>query len=312
MAEQSRQGPESTLINELAFAALREKQRARRWNLVLRLLWMLLFAILLAGLFGSQLAGVFGGGSRHTAVVDIQGVIAEGEPANARSIVSSLEQALADRNSAGVILRINSPGGSPVQSGIVFDEILRLRSKYPAKPIHAVVSDLCASGGYYIAAAADKIYADKASMIGSIGVRMDSFGFQGTLDLLGAERRLITAGENKALLDPFLPLQPEQVAHVQTLLDDIHDQFISAVRRGRGDRLRDDPALFSGLVWTGAQAVTMGLIDKLAHENFVAEEVIGASRLVNYTVEPPLGERLIRKLGAEIGRRVTTGTLQLR
>jgi len=311
-AEQGRHAPESALINELAFAALREKQRARRWNIVLRVLWLLLFAVLIAGLFGSQLSGLLGGGSRHTAVVNIRGVIAEGEPANATSIVASLERALADRNSVGVILRINSPGGSPVQSGIVFDEILRLRNEYPSKPIHAVVSDLCASAAYYIASAADNIYADKASVVGSIGVRMDSFGLHGTLDMLGIERRLLTAGDNKALLDPFLPQQPEHVAHLQTMLDDIHDQFIAAVRRGRGDRLRDDPELFSGLVWTGAQSQKMGLVDKLANETFVASEVMGAARLVNYTQKQPLSERLIRKFGAVVVNQINARQVQLR
>ncbi|MBX2824367.1 MAG: S49 family peptidase [Gammaproteobacteria bacterium] len=299
-AEQTRRNAESELINDLAFAALKEKQRARRWNIAFRLIGFMLFALLLAGLFGDRLSGLFGGTGRHTAVVEVQGIISDGEYGNARSIVESLERALSDRNTAGVILRVNSPGGSPVQSGIVFDEILRLRGEYPSTPIHAVVSDLCASGAYYIASAADNIYADKASLLGSIGVRMDSFGFEGAMDMLGVERRVLTAGENKALLDPFLPQQPEQVAHLQTLLDDIHMQFIDAVRRGRGDRLRDDPALFSGLIWTGAQSVKMGLVDKLANEHYVAREVIGARRLVNFTRQPDLVERVADRLGASV------------
>lgn len=299
-AEQTRNSAESEPITDLAYAALKEKRRARRWNIIIRLLGLALFALLLLGLFGERLTGLMGGAGQHTAIVEVQGVIADGEYANARSVVENLERALSDRNTAGVILRVNSPGGSPVQSGIIFDEILRLRGEYPSTPIHAVVSDLCASGAYYIASAADNIYADKASLLGSIGVRMDSFGFEGTMDLLGVERRVLTAGENKALLDPFLPQQPEQVAHIQTLLDDIHEQFIEAVRRGRGDRLRGDPALFSGLIWTGAQSVKMGLVDKLANEHYVAREVIGAERLINFTRQPDLVDRLAGKLGASV------------
>jgi len=310
-AEQTRASQESPVINELVFEALREKRRTRRWSIVLRLLGLGLFALLLFGLFGHKLPGFVGSSSRHTAVIDVQGIIAEGEVASASAIVAGLERALADRNTAGVILRINSPGGSPVQSGIVFDEIIRLRNQNPSIPIHAVVSDIGASGAYYLAAAADNIYADKASIVGSIGVRLDSFGLEGAMKALGIERRILVAGENKAMLDPFLAQNPEQIAHMQTLLDEIHNQFIAAVKRGRGDRLRDDPDIFSGLFWSGAQSLEMGLIDKLANVKHVAREVIGAAKLVNFTQQPDLVDRLARRFGASVSQRIRSWYLQL-
>lgn len=294
------------VVNELAQAFLDEKRRSRRWGIFFKLILLFVFLSLLLSAFASQFVGMAGVGSgRHTALIDISGVIAAGEPANADSIISSLENALQHHGTVGVILRINSPGGSPVQSGVVFDEILRLRNEYPAVPIHAVVGDVCASGGYYIAAAADRIYADKASIIGSIGVRMDSFGFEGTLEKLGVERRLLTSGENKAMLDPFLPVNAAHVQHLKSMLDTIHRQFIDAVRRGRGDRIGNDPELFSGLIWSGEQAVEKGLIDTLANESFVAREVIGAAQIVDFTHREDVFEKLASRIGAAFVHSIT-------
>jgi len=206
----------------------------------------------------------------------------------------------------GVILRINSPGGSPVQSGYVYDEIRRLRKEYPQTPLYAVVGDMCASGGYYIAAAADEIYADKASVVGSIGVLMNGFGFVEAMEKLGVERRLLTAGAHKGFLDPFSPAQPDEIAHIQSLLGDIHEQFIHAVKEGRGDRLQDDPSLFSGLVWTGEQAVKLGLVDGLGSAGHVAREVIGEENIMDFTPRPRYFEKLAANLGAAVASRMST------
>ena len=296
----------SSITNDLAQAFLDEKRRSRRWSIFFRLMLLLIALALLLLAFSSKLTALAGlGDTRHTALIEISGVIASDQTANANAIVGSLESALNDRGTAGVILRINSPGGSPVQSGIVFDEILRLRNEYPNTPIHAVLGDVCASGGYYIAAAADRIYADKASIVGSIGVRMDSFGLTGTLEKLGAERRLLTAGDNKAMLDPFLPVDPSHVKHVQGMLNNIHTQFIESVRRGRGDRIGDDPTLFSGLIWSGEQAVENGLVDTLANERFVAREVIGAKRILDFTRRQDVFEKWADRIGAELSHALT-------
>ena len=293
------------VLTDLVESLLIEKRKSRRWSIFFRCLaFLFLFLLLLSfsGLFSGLGKGVVGGlgGTRHTALVDISGVIAVDQEANAQSIVGSIERALQDSNTAGVILRINSPGGSPVQSGIIFDEILRLRNRHPNTPIHAVVGDVGASGGYYVAVAADRIYADKASIVGSIGVRMDSFGFDRAIELLGIERRTLTAGDNKALLDPFLPENPDHVAHMQSLLSDVHQQFIAAVKRGRGDRLKDNPELYSGLVWTGESAVRQGLVDKLANEGYVAREIIGAPDIIDFTRRQDVFERLSGRLSAGI------------
>ena len=283
------------MLVDLARDMLAEKVRARRWKIFFRfLLVAFLLALLLLPLLGS-LSGL-GSSERHAAVVDIKGVISEGSPANANDIVRSLEAAFKDSRTEGVILRINSPGGSPVQSGIVFDEILRLRGMHPDTPLYAVVADTCASGGYYIAAAADKIYADRASIVGSIGVRLDSFGFVDAFDKLGVERRLITAGENKALLDPFLPENPGHREHLQQLADSVHEQFIDAVKRGRGERLADDDSLFSGLFWTGQEALELGLVDELSNERAVAEDVLGVNKRVNFTIRQSPVEKLLNQV----------------
>ena len=229
-------------------------------------------------------------------------IISDEAEASADNVISGLRDAFEDDNTAGVILRINSPGGSPVQAGYIYDEIKRLREKYPDIPLYAVVTDICASGGYYIAAAADEIYVDKASIVGSIGVRMDSFGFVGTMDKLGVERRLYTAGESKAFLDPFLPSKASDVAHIETLLVDIHEQFINAVKEGRGDRLKESEDMFSGLIWTGEESLDMGLVDGLGSSSYVAREIIEAEEIVEFTTEPDLLERIADRLGVGVAQ----------
>ncbi len=294
---------ERDVINRLAFASLNEQRRARRWGIFFKLLFFIyLFAIffVLPGQWGATPI-VHG---EHTALVELDGVIASNTPANADNLVGSLRRAFEAKNAKGIILRINSPGGSPVQAGYVYDEIKRLRKKYPEKKLYAVVTDICASGGYYIAAAADEIYANQASIVGSIGVLMDGFGFVDTLKKLGVERRLMTAGKHKGILDPFSPLKPDEVAHVQGLLDGIHRQFIDAVKAGRGDRLADDPRLFSGLFWDGEEGVKLGLVDGLGSSSYVAREIIKAKEIVDYTNRPDLLERFAERIGVASARAI--------
>jgi protease-4 len=237
---------------------------------------------------------------KHTALVQLNGVIAANSTANADNIIGSLQDAFKDKDTQGVILQINSPGGSPVQAGEINDEIRRLRAKYPKIPLYVVVEDICASGGYYVAAAADKIFVNKASLIGSIGVLMDGFGFTGTMDKLGVQRRLLTAGENKGFLDPFSPLNDKQKVYAQQMLDDIHQQFINVVKQGRGKRLKQDPELFSGLVWTGDQGVKLGLADGYGTTESVARDVIHAEKIVDYTTHEGFADRLAKRLGAGV------------
>ena len=287
------------LINRLAFAAVNEQKRARRWGIFFKLLtFAYITAILYIYTPDADIDMV--GAEKHTALVELKGIIAPGKDASADNVVSGLREAFKNENTAGVILRINSPGGSPVQSGYINDEIRRLRKEYPDKPFYAVISDICASGGYYVASAADKIYADKASIVGSIGVRMDGFGFVDAIDKLGIERRLLTAGEHKGFLDPFQPVKDEDVEQVKKLLDDIHRQFIAVVKQGRGDRIKDDPLLFSGFVWTGEQAIDLGLIDELGSSSYVAREVIGAEDIVDYTPSEDWLEKFSKHLGAAL------------
>lgn len=286
----------------LAEAGLMEQRRARRWGILFKSLILLyLFALLFAAF---QIGPLVEQGERtagtHTALVDVQGLIASGADASADRIATGLRNAFEDPNTEGVLIRINSPGGSPVQAGMIHDEIRRLREQYPDMPVHAVTTDICASGGYYVAVAADRIYANRASMVGSIGVRMDSFGFVDAIDKLGVERRVITAGEDKALLDPFLPEDPDQVAHVKQLVDEIHAQFIEAVRSGRGDRLQDDPDLYSGLIWTGESAIEKGLVDELMTPAQVAREVIGAEEIVDFTPRKDFWQRISERVGASL------------
>ncbi|PSJ17046.1 S49 family peptidase [Nitrosomonas supralitoralis] len=274
---------ERNLLEDLVLASLNEQRRARRWGIFFKLITFLYLFILLFFALGWLDDGKVRLTDKHTALIDLRGTITADGMNSADKINSSLRSAFQDKNTRGVILRINSPGGSPVQSGYINDEIRRLRAKYPDIPLYAVVGDMCASGGYYIAAAADKIFVDKASLIGSIGVLMDSFGFTGTLEKLGIERRLLTAGENKTFLDPFSPLDPVQKEHATKLLREVHEQFIQVVKQGRGDRLKNDPEIFSGFVWTGQKSIDLGLADAMGNADYVAREIIKAETLTDFT-----------------------------
>lgn len=303
---------ERNLISRIALQAITEQRRARRWSIFFKsLLALYLFAILLLYLPRDWSHTPVAGG--YTALVEIDGVISPDSAASADKVVTSLRNAFKDTNAKGVILRINSPGGSPVQAGYIHDEILRLRDKHPDKPVHAVIADTCASGGYYIAVAADKIYANRASIVGSIGVIYAGFGFVETLDKLGMERRLMTAGDEKALLDPFSPLETEAVNHMHSMLADIHQQFIGVVREGRGDRLKENEAeLFSGLVWTGERSVELGLVDALASASEVAREVIGAEKIIDHTVRENYLDRFARHLGTTLANEIEARDFDLR
>ncbi|HPE61683.1 MAG TPA: S49 family peptidase [Thiolinea sp.] len=290
-------------LKEIALEGIKEQRRARRWGIFFKLLlaaYLLFSLIMVSGLMSRTTDSTGNRSTAHTAVIDIDGVIMDGAPASADLLVPSLRRAFADKHTKGIILRINSPGGSPVQAGYVNDEIRRLKKAHSDIPVYAVVADLCASGGYYIAAAADKIYADKASIVGSIGVRMDNFGFVEAMHKLGVERRLYTAGTNKGMLDPFLPENPEQVDHVKQMLEVTHQQFIQVVREGRGERLKETPDMFSGLFWTGETAVSLGLIDGLGSTSYVARELIGEENLVNFTTEKDFWQRLSDRIGTRI------------
>ncbi|MEY2657473.1 MAG: S49 family peptidase [Betaproteobacteria bacterium] len=292
-------GWERETLERLAFAHLKEQRAARRWRNAIRLLWLGVVVTILWLSF-SRGTGTTHVNQAHTAVVQIQGEIASDADASADWIVSALRDAFQDEGSQAVVLLINSPGGSPVQAGIINDEIRRLKDKHQ-KPVYAVVEESCASAAYYIAVAADQIYVDKASIVGSIGVLMDGFGFTGLMDKLGVERRLMTAGENKGFLDPFSPQTKTQRAYAQTMLDQIHQQFIQVVREGRGKRLKETPELFSGLFWTGQQAIELGLADALGSLDFVAREVVKAEDVVDYTRHENVAERLAKRFGAAVG-----------
>jgi len=299
-AEEPHSALESRLFERMSFEFLREQRSARRWGIFFKLLAVLYVSgFILMSLPSDWHLSAMGSG-KITALVDLQGVIAHGNEASADNIVSGLRAAFENASTAGVVLRINSPGGSPVQAGYINDEILRLREKYPEIPLYAVVEDMCASGGYYAAAAADKIYADKGSLVGSIGVRMDGFGFVDTMHKLGVERRLFTAGENKGFLDPFSNLDPAHVDHVRKLLGDVHEQFINTVLKKRRDKLSKDPSLFSGLVWTGAQALELGLVDEFGSAGTVAREVIGAEKIVDFTPRDYSVEGLLKRSGVSL------------
>ena len=297
---------EREVVTQLAEASLKEQRRSRRWGIIFKLLTFAYIGVILFMIGEASLTTVTVN-EKHTALIELTGVIADKEKASADHIVTALRDAFENENAAGVVLRINSPGGSPVQSGYIYDEIRRLREENPDTPLYAVVTDICASGGYYIASAADKIYADKASIVGSIGVRMDNFGFVDAMQKLGVERRTLTAGENKALLDPFLPENEETKAHMQSMLGEIHQQFINAVKEGRGDRLDTSvEGLFSGLIWTGEAAVNNGLVDELASASYVAREVIGEETIVDYTVQEDILERFAQRLGSTVAQVIST------
>ena len=292
---------ERSVLEKLAMSAIQEQRRARRWGIFFKVLTFGYLFIILFLFLGAMNKG---DGSlstgKHTALVDLNGVIAADKLASADNLISSLQAAFKDKNTQGVILRINSPGGSPVQSGYVNDEIRRLRAKYPSIPLYVVVEDMCASGGYYIAAAADKIYVNKASIVGSIGVLMDGFGFTGTMQKLGVERRLMTAGENKGFMDPFSPRNPKHEEFTKKMLAEIHQQFIDVVRQGRGKRLKETPEMFSGLFWSGQKSIEMGLADEIGSIESVARDVIKADNIVDFTTHEGFADRLAKRFGAGV------------
>lgn len=293
-------GWERDVLERLAFATLAEQRARRRWNIFFRLITLAVigFGVWMAFGLSNQEADVVG---PHTALIEIDGTIETGTVGSADSVIPALNNAFSDDNSVGVILRINSPGGSPVQAGMINDEILRLRQEYPRKPVYVVVDEICASGGYYIAAAADKIFVNKASIVGSIGVLMEGFGFTGLMDKVGVERRLMTAGENKGFMDPFSPQSAKHKNYAQEMLDEVHQQFIDVVRKGRGKRLKETPETFSGLFWSGSKAVEIGLADGFGTVDTVARDELKAEDIVDYTQHEGLSERLLKKFGGAVG-----------
>jgi protease IV len=293
---------ERGLIERLAGAALQEQRRARRWGIFFKLLTFAYITVIIVMAVDWKGRGETTG--KHTALVEVSGVIAPGTDASAEHVMAALQAAFKDKNTQGVVVRINSPGGSPVQANDIYEEMRRLRKAHPDVPLYAVVEDLCASGGYYVAAAADRIYVARASIVGSIGVRMDSFGVTGLMEKLGVERRLLTAGKNKGFLDPFLPVDEKQKEHAQALLDEVHQQFIGAVRAGRGARLKETPDMFSGLVWTGQRSVELGLADAYGSVDSVARDVVKAEKVVDYTQKENLAEKFARRLGASAANAV--------
>jgi protease-4 len=296
-------GWEREIIEKLALAAINEQTKARRWGIFFKSL-MFIYLIVVFGLaFYPKIKKDMTSDSQfHTAVIDVVGPIAEDKEANATDIIKSLREAVKDDNTKGIILHANSPGGSPVQSAYVYEEIRKIKKAHPKLPIYTVVSDICASGCYYIASASDKIFVNPASLIGSIGVLMDGFGFVDVMQKLGVERRLLTAGAHKAMLDPFSPPKQDETQYMQSLLNEVHQQFIKAVKDGRGDRLKESPDMFSGLVWTGESGVKLGIADAFANDDQVAKDMIGAEKLVEFTRQEPLLDRIAGKLGASFGQ----------
>jgi protease-4 len=306
---------ERDLLERLAFASLKEQRKARRWGIFFKLFFVVYLLVLLI-LAQSDHWGGKALATRYTALVDLEGVI-EGEGlASADNVITGLRSAFESKATVGVVLRANSPGGSPVQAGYIYDEIKRLRAKNPKIPLYAVISDVCASGCYYVVAAADKIYADRSSIVGSIGVLMNGFGFVDTMKRLGIERRLLTAGEHKGFLDPFSPTKPDERRHAQNLLGQVHEQFIARVRQGRGPALKETKDMFSGLFWTGEEARKMGLVDEFGSAGYVAREVIGAEEVVDFTYRESVFDRFTRRLGTSIaqslGAKVLSGTPALK
>lgn len=293
-------GWEREVLEKLAFATLKEQRARRRWGIFFKFITLVLIAFALWTGLGPTVAEMENVGP-HTALVKIDGTIEAKGAGDAETVISALTKAYADPGSVGIILQINSPGGSPVQAGIINDEITRLRKQYPQKPLYVVVNEICASGGYYIAAAADRIYVNKASIVGSIGVLMDGFGFTGAMEKLGVERRLLTAGENKGFLDPFSPQTETQKSYAQGMLNEIHQQFIDVVRKGRGKRLKETPEIFSGLFWSGAKSVELGLTDGFGTVESVARDEFKSTNIVDYTQREGLSDRVLKKLGAAAG-----------
>ena len=299
--DNANQNWERQALEHLLLESLKETRKARRWKAVFRILTLIVFVGAILAVFDFHLPGRGMGAEKHTALVTLEGEISSSSMANALDINSSLTAAFENENSAGVVLRINSPGGSPVQAGMMNDEIHRLRKLYPSKPLYVVVEDICASGGYYVAVAGDQILVDKASLVGSIGVIMEGFGFTGLMDKLGVTRRMITAGFNKGMMDPFSKENPQQVEMIKTMIDEIHQQFIAVVKAGRGDRLKETPEMFSGRVWNGEQAIKIGLVDGYGTVESVARDVFKAPDILDYTIKENFAERVAKRFGAEAG-----------
>jgi protease-4 len=298
------------VLEDLANASLKEQRAARRWGIFFKLLFAAYLLIGLIAWVGLSSEELTLSSDSHTAVVELNGVISHDSSASADKVVQGLRDAFKHKGTKAVVMRINSPGGSPVQSAYIHNEMKRLREKYPKIPLYAVVSDLCASGGYFVATAADKIYANESSIVGSIGVLMNGFGFVKAMEEWGIERRLLTAGEHKGMLDPFSPLKETDKAHIQQVLDGLHKEFITAVKKGRGDRLKGGDELFSGLYWSGAEARELGLVDAFGSTSYVAREVVGEEEMVNFTRKQDLIERLAKRMGAGMSEallRMTSG-----
>ncbi|OYY13049.1 MAG: S49 family peptidase [Polynucleobacter sp. 24-46-87] len=300
-SENVNQNWERQALEHLLLENLKETRKARRWRAVFRILTLIIFIGVVLAVFDFNIPGRGMGTEKHTALVTIEGEISSSSLANALDINSSLTSAFENESSVGVVLRINSPGGSPVQAGMMNDEIQRLRKLYPAKPLYVVVEDICASGGYYVAVAGDQILVDKASLVGSIGVIMEGFGFTGLMDKLGVTRRMIAAGSNKGMMDPFSKENPQQVEMIKTMIDEIHQQFIAVVKAGRGDRLKETPEMFSGRVWNGEQAIKIGLVDGYGTVETVARDIFKAPDILDYTMKENFAERVAKRFGAEVG-----------
>lgn len=309
MSEEQDNYSERGALERLLLAHLVEQRRSRRWSVFFRSLSFLFMFTVLILLVGYE-SDDFVSSRPHTSLVELQGEIGGEDGVSADALISALGGAFENKHTKGVVMRINSPGGSPVHAGQVYDEIMRLKAKYPKIPFYVVVEDLCASGGYYIAAAADKIFVDKASLIGSIGVLMDGFGFTEAMKKVGVERRLLTAGEHKGFLDPFAPIDPVEEGHAKLMLNEIHQQFIQAVRQGRGKRLKETPDMFTGLIWNGTRSIDLGLADGLGSLDYVAREVVKAEDILDYTPQEDLAERLARRIGSAIGDTVRPWTKQ--
>lgn len=303
-------GWEREVLEKLVFSTLREQKAARRWGIFFKFSTLLVLVVLLSTYLGISWTGSEETLGRHTALIEITGSL-ESEGSGAASVViPALNKAFSDSGSAAVILHINSPGGSPVQAGMIVDEMQRLRKGYPDKPLYVVVDEICASGCYYVAAGADRIYVNKASIVGSIGVLMDGFGFTGAMDKVGIERRLLTAGDNKGFMDPFSPLSDKHRQYAQSMLEEIHQQFIDVVRTGRGKRLKETPEMFSGLFWTGARSIDLGLADGYGTVDSVARDVVRAEDIIDYTTQEGLPERVLKKFGAAMGAGVMKSALE--
>jgi protease-4 len=300
VSDSNEQQWERKVLEKLAMEALAEQRRGRRWGIFFKLLGFTYLVVVLGVALDWGQGDKVAEGAKFTALVSLDGVIKAKGDANAEHVISALQAAFEDKHTAGVILRINSPGGSPVQSGIINDEMKRLRAAHPAIPLHVVVEDVCASGGYYVAAAADKIFVDKASIVGSIGVLMDGFGFTGTMEKLGVERRLLTAGESKGFLDPFSPQNEQHKDHAKKMLNEIHQQFIDVVRQGRGKRLKETPDMFSGLMWSGARSIELGLADGYGTVDSVARDVFKAADVRDFSVRQNFAEKFAKQFGADM------------